>query len=307
MTLGMMLAASYMIGQMSGPLLQLLDFVNRVQDARMSLDRLAEIQDHEEESDPRRATLTTIPRGQALALRGASFRYPGADKDVLDEVDLDIPAGKVTAIVGASGSGKTTLLKLLLRFYEPTRGEIRLGELGMSNISPAAWRGRCGAVMQDGFVFSDTVARNVALREDEIDLERLQHALRVANIHEFVGSMPLAYNTRIGPEGQGLSRGQIQRILIARAVWKDPEFLFFDEATSALDAINERTIMDNLRAFFQGRTVVIVAHRLSTVRDADQIIVLDKGRIVERGHHDELTRARRSYYHLVKNQLELGN
>jgi ATP-binding cassette subfamily B protein len=305
MTLGMMLAISYMIGQVSGPLVQLLDFVNRVQDARLSLDRLAEVHESEEE-EQRPAVHSPLASGQSLSLRGIGFRYPGAERDVIEDIELELRPGTVTAIVGASGSGKTTLLKLLLRSYRPTRGEIRLGSVSMDHISPSRWRERCGVVMQDGFVFSDTVARNVSLREDEIDHERLAHALRVANIHEFVDSLPLAQHTKIGPEGQSLSGGQHQRILIARAVMKEPEFLFFDEATSALDATNERVIMNNLRAFFKGRTVVIVAHRLSTVRDADQIVVLHAGRVVERGHHEELTRARGPYYHLVKNQLELG-
>jgi ATP-binding cassette subfamily B protein len=219
---------------------------------------------------------------------------------------MHIPAGKVTAIVGSSGSGKTTLLKMLLKFYPPARGEIRLGNVNLANFEAGLWRQRCGVVMQDGYIFSDTIAGNVALGEDRADMQRLIHALKTANIQDFVESLPLAYNTRIGESGNGLSQGQRQRILIARAVYKDPEYLLFDEATSALDANNERTIMENLTDFMRGRTTVVIAHRLSTVRSADQIVVLEKGQIVERGNHEELTRLRGAYFHLVKNQLELG-
>jgi ATP-binding cassette subfamily B protein len=225
---------------------------------------------------------------------------------VLDEVDLCIPAGKVTAIVGTSGSGKTTLIKLLLGFYPPTQGKIYIGETNLDNLSERFWRSQCGVVMQDGFIFSDTIARNIAVSDEVVDTEKLLYAARMANIQAFVESLPLGYNTKIGAEGHGLSQGQKQRILIARAVYKDPEYLFFDEATNALDANNERVIMTNLEHFFKGRTVVVVAHRLSTVKHADQIVVLEKGGIIETGSHQELARLQGAYYHLVKNQLELG-
>jgi ATP-binding cassette subfamily B protein len=226
---------------------------------------------------------------------------------VLNNLNLVIPQGKVTALVGTSGSGKTTLVKLLLGFYPPVSGTIKIGEAVLSDYRQHWWRAKCGAVMQDGFIFSDTIANNVALGDEEPDKERLAYAVRMANIQEFIDTLPLNYNTKIGPEGVGLSQGQKQRILIARAIYKNPEFIFFDEATNALDANNEKVILENLDEFFTGKTVVVVAHRLSTVRNAHQIIVLEKGSIVEIGNHDELTRKQGAYYHLVKNQLELGN
>jgi ATP-binding cassette subfamily B protein len=226
---------------------------------------------------------------------------------VLDHVNLEIPSGKITAIVGMSGSGKTTLVKLMLGFYPPVKGEIRVGEYDLQNINTHVWRDHCGAVMQDGFIFSDTIARNIAVSDEMIDTSRLLHAARVANIQEMVESLPLGYNTKIGQEGQGISQGQRQRILIARAVYKNPDYIFFDEATNSLDANNEKVIMENLNAFFQGKTVVIVAHRLSTVKNADNIVVLEKGKVVEQGTHKSLTALKGMYYELVKNQLELGN
>jgi ATP-binding cassette subfamily B protein len=245
--------------------------------------------------------------GQDIVFTDVSFFYPGyAGRNVLKDICLTIPEGKITAIVGASGSGKTTLLKLLLKFYSPQQGKISIGRNDLNDYPAPSWRKSCGVVMQDGYIFSDTIANNIAL-EEYIDKEQLLHAAEVANIHEFIESLPSGYNTRIGQDGIGLSQGQKQRLLIARAVYKNPSFIFFDEATNALDANNELVIMRNLEAFFKNRTVVIVAHRLSTVRNADQIIVLDNGRITEQGAHEELAAQRKSYYTLVKNQLELGN
>ncbi len=307
MTLGMMLAVSYIVGQVSQPIEQLLGFVQTTQDARLSLDRLAEIHGKPDEEPSRDGALRAAPEDRSIEMNNLGFAYEGSQAEpVLSDVSLHIPAGKVTAIVGTSGSGKTTLLKLLLKFYPPTRGEIRLGNVNLSSFEATLWRQRCGVVMQDGYIFSDTIANNVALGDDRVDPARLGHALRVANIQSFVDSLPLAHNTRIGENGHGLSQGQKQRFLIARAVYMDPEYLFFDVATSALDANNERTFMERLDVFMRGRTTVVIAHRLSTVKRADQIVVLEKGQIVERGNHEELTRLRGVYYHLVKNQLELG-
>lgn len=307
MTLGMMMAVSYIVGQVNQPLEQLLGVVQATQDAKLSLDRLAEIHTTPDEEPVRASSLRQFPADHTITVRDLSFQYSGATaKPVLSDVSLTIPHGKVTAIVGSSGSGKTTLLKMLLKFYPPATGEIALGAVNLSNFDAGDWRQRCGVVMQDGYLFSDTIARNVALGEEHPDLPRLIEALRVANLLGFVEALPLAYHTRIGAAGNGLSQGQKQRLLIARAVYKSPAYLFFDEATSALDASNERTIMDGLATFMRGRTTVVVAHRLSTVRHADQIVVLEHGRIVERGTHDELTELRGAYYQLVKNQLELG-
>jgi ATP-binding cassette, subfamily B, bacterial len=237
----------------------------------------------------------------------ASFRYGGEYAPrVLNDIDLQLPAGKVTAIVGPSGSGKTTLLKLLLGFYQPTQGTISLGDTDLSAINPRIWRSRCGVVMQDGFVFANTIARNIALGDESIDAERLRYAADVACIRSFIESLPAGYNTRIGDDGVQISQGQKQRLLIARAVYKDPDYLFFDEATNALDAEHETRILEQLHTFFQGRTVVVVAHRLSTVKRADQIVVLDSGHIVDTGTHAQLIRRRGRYYRLVQNQLELG-
>jgi len=249
----------------------------------------------------------TLPENKSLSINKLTFRYPGAGNEpVLEDIDLSIPEGKTTAIVGMSGSGKTTILKLLLRFYEPQKGEIKVGEQSINNIGFKTWRGQCGVVMQDGFIFSESIERNIAVGDDYPDKEKLRHAIKVANIQDFIDGLPLGLNTKIGAEGNGISQGQRQRMLIARAVYKNPQYIFFDEATNALDANNERVIMDNLAEFFKGRTVVIVAHRLSTVSNADNIILLDKGRIVEQGTHRELTALKGDYYKLVKNQLELG-
>jgi ATP-binding cassette, subfamily B, bacterial len=239
-----------------------------------------------------------------------SFRYGAPSMPfVLTNLNVTLPAGKVTAIVGASGSGKTTLLKLFLKFYKPTSGSIKIGNVDLNSIHSGYWRSHCGAVMQEGYIFADTIARNITESDSEglTDKNKLLHAVRVANIQSFIESLPLGYHTRIGSSGINLSGGEKQRILIARAVYKNPEYLFFDEATSALDANNEKTIMENLEEFYRGKTVVVVAHRLSTVKNADNILVLDKGMIAEQGNHQELIIRKGLYYHLIKNQLELGN
>jgi ATP-binding cassette subfamily B protein len=307
MTLGMMMAVQYIIGQLNSPIEQLIGFMHALQDAKISLERLSEIHQKDDEERPSGEQISDLPVGLPLVVRDLSFHYEGPHSErVLHEINLTIPAHKVTAIVGMSGSGKTTLIKLFLGFYPPTKGEIRVGDYPLGSISQRAWRQRCGVVMQDGFIFSDTISRNIAVSDESIDRERLQKAVQVANIGDLIESLPLGYNTKIGMEGHGLSQGQKQRILIARAVYKNPDYLFFDEATNALDANNERVIMENLGQFFAGRTVVVVAHRLSTVRDADQIVVLEKGQVVELGTHTELTAKRGAYYQLVKNQLELG-
>ncbi len=305
-TLGMMLAMQFIIGQLNGPLQQLAGFIRAAQDARISLERLGEVQDMEEEYGPDGLGADVLPEEGDIRLENVSFRYNDLGDMVLDDISLAIPQGKVTAIVGASGSGKTTLLKLMLGFYQPTKGSIRIGNAQLRHINPRTWRGLCGAVMQDGFVFSDTIARNIAQSDDTPDKKRLWEAVRIAQAQEFIEMLPLGYNTMVGARGNGLSQGQRQRLLIARAVYKNPRYLFFDEATNALDAENESRIVDRLEAFYSGRTVVVVAHRLSTVRHAHQIVVLYKGRIVEQGAHEDLIALKGAYYRLIKNQLELG-
>ena len=307
MTLGMMLAVQYIIGQLNSPIEQLINFMHSTQDAKISLERLGEIHQKKDEEDPDEEKVSILPRDKSINISGLSFQYEGPHSEfVLKDVNLQIPESKITAIVGVSGSGKTTLIKLMLGFYPPSKGEIKIGDLDIRNISSRLWRQRVGSVMQDGFIFSDTIAKNIAVRDEVVDKKRLLESARIANIQEFVDSLPLGYNTKIGQEGHGLSQGQKQRILIARAAYSNPEYLFFDEATNALDANNERAIMENLEYFFKGRTVVIVAHRLSTVKNADQIVVLEKGKIAEKGTHRELTKIKGAYYNLVKNQLELG-
>lgn len=305
MTLGMMLAVSYIIGQLNGPIDQMIGFLQATQDAKISLDRLSEIYVRKDEEQGK---YLSLPRSESIYISGLGFRYEGPHSEtVLQNLSLEIPKGKITAIVGSSGGGKTTLIKLLLKFYKPAEGIIRLGDMDFSEISSKSWRKMCGVVMQDGYIFSDTIARNIAMGEEQINEEKLQHAARTANIQEFIKSLPMGFGTKIGYDGHGLSQGQKQRLLIARAVYKDPAYLFFDEATSDLDANNERTIVHNLNEFFANRTVVVVAHRLSTVRNADKIAVLNKGAIVEAGTHNELIKEKNNYYHLVKNQLELNN
>ncbi|MGE5343157.1 MAG: peptidase domain-containing ABC transporter, partial [Candidatus Omnitrophota bacterium] len=308
MTLGMMMAVQYIIGQLNAPIEQLITFMQATQDAQISLERLGEIHKKKDEESVEEPKVTILPENKNLTISGLSFQYEGPHSEhVLKDLDLVIPESKVTAIVGVSGSGKTTLVKLLLGFYPPTKGEIKVGEIDLRNISNRMWRQKIGVVLQDGFIFSDTIAKNIAVSDETVDKKRLLEAAKIANVQEFVDSLPLSFNTKIGQEGHGLSQGQKQRILIARAAYSNPEYLFFDEATNALDANNERSIMENLEGFFKGRTVVIVAHRLSTVKNADQIVVLDKGRIIEKGTHQELTQLRGAYFNLVKNQLELGN
>lgn len=305
-TLGMMLAISYIVGQLNSPIAQLINFIREVQDAKISLDRLSEIHNKEDEEPSDVDFVSEINPEESLSVSNLSFRYVGSEQMVLQDLNLAIPANKVTAIVGVSGSGKTTLMKLLLKFYNPKEGQIKLGNYDLKNVSQKTWRQECGVVMQEGYIFNDTIANNIALGEDYVDKQKLAHAVDVANIKEFIETLPLSYNTKIGMEGVGLSTGQKQRLLIARTVYKNPNFLFFDEATSALDANNEKVIMENLNSFFKNKTVVVIAHRLSTVKHAHQIVVLDKGRIVEVGNHETLIKNKGDYYNLVKNQLELG-
>ena len=325
LTLGAMLAVQYIIGQLNSPVEQLIGFTQNMQDARIALERLNEIQQVADEEPVGTIFQKELPYDKTITITDLNFAYAGAGNNpVLKGINLTIPAQKVTAIVGMSGSGKTTLLKLLLRFYENYNGSITVGTndaidndgYGLSSlynsgtdlrlISPSYWRGACGAVMQDGYIFNDTIRNNIAVGETAPDRKRIQYACKIANIDGFITSLPLGLNTKIGVEGNGISQGQKQRILIARAVYKDPHFLFFDEATNALDANNEKAIMQHLSAFFSGRTVVVVAHRLSTVKNADKIVVLHDGTIVEEGTHEELASIRGKYYELVKNQLELG-
>ncbi len=305
MTIGELLAISYIIGQLNSPIKQLLSFFRSLQDATLSLNRLHEIQNETPEEMPNYNQI--INSNADINIQNLSFQYEGPQSPfVLENINLTIPKGQITAIVGASGSGKTTLMKLLLRFYEPTSGNIFIGTENLNSISPKSLRQNCGVVMQDGYIFADSIERNIATSDENINTDKLQNAVITANIAEYINELPLKYKTKIGASGNGISGGQKQRMLIARAVYKNPNYIFFDEATSALDAENEKIIHENLQTFFKGKTVLIIAHRLSTVKNADQIIVLDKGKIAETGTHEQLTTQKGKYYELVKNQLELG-
>ena len=308
MTLGAMMAVSYIIGQMNGPIEGFMNFIQTAQDAKISVERLGEIHQRDDEEADVLSKITVLPENKALTIKSLTFQYEGPHSPkVLKNINLEIPAQKTTAIVGVSGSGKTTLLKMLLGFYKTVEGEVKVGDVRLENVSQTVWRNKCGVVMQDGFIFSDSILKNIAVGQDFIDKARLFDAVRLSNIQEFIESLPLGYNTAIGQSGIGLSQGQKQRILIARAIYKNPDYLLLDEATNALDANNEKAIMENMEKIAEGKTVVVVAHRLSTVKNADKIVVLDAGEIVEEGTHEQLIQNKGKYYHLVKNQLELGN
>ncbi len=308
LTLGMMLAVQYIIGQLNSPVEQLMSFFYSVQDVRISLERINEIHRMDDENGKQGLETSVKEEDRGLELENVNFKYdPHALKTIIDNISLTIPKGKVTAIVGASGSGKTTLIKLMLGYYPVLSGKITIGGTDVNTLNKKWWRRQCGVVMQDGVIFSESIARNIAVDDNEIDKQRLQTAAEIACIHDYVMGLPLKYNTKIGRDGVGLSQGQKQRILIARAVYKNPDYIFLDEATNSLDANNERMIVEHLDEFYKGKTVVIVAHRLSTVKNADQIVVLDKGKVVEIGSHEVLTAKRGAYYNLVKNQLELGS
>lgn len=306
MTLGMMMSLTYIIGQVSAPISEFIGFAQSFQDAKISLERLNEIHSQDDEETDIDKKQAILPEERDIVIKDLSFSYSGSESEqALKKISLTIPARKVTAIVGESGCGKTTLIKLLQGFYEPTHGSIKVGGIPLSDINPHTWRAATGSVMQDSFIFSDTIANNIAVNSDETDKEHMINAARMARIDEFVESLPMGYDTIIGMEGKGVSQGQRQRILIARAIYKDPKYIFLDEATNSLDATNEAKIMDNLHKFYEGRTVVISAHRLSTVRDADQIIVMNGGEIVERGNHNSLLKKRGKYYELVKHQINV--
>ena len=308
LTLGMMLAVQYIIGQLNSPIEQLMHFIYSIQDVKISLERINEIHKKDNEEDFNRSRTDFDNESRDIELSNIDFKYdPHALSKTIEGVNIHIPEGKITAIVGASGSGKTTLIKLMLGYYPVMSGEITIAGHNISEYNLKWWRRQCGVVMQDGVIFSESIARNIAVDDGEIDEGRLEMAAEIANVKDFVMALPLKFNTNIGRDGMGLSQGQKQRILIARAVYKNPKFIFLDEATNSLDASNERAIVENLDKFYKDKTVVIVAHRLSTVKNADQIIVLDKGKVVETGNHKSLTAKRGTYYNLVKNQLELGN
>lgn len=307
-SLGAMLSIQYIIGSLDAPIGQIIHFMQQAQDARLSLERLGEIHNKEDEEKEEDEFYSLTPQHEDITLNHVDFTYgSNKSKRVIQDLSLVIPTGKTTAIVGLSGSGKTTLIKLILGFYPPNQGDIKIGNIPLNHISFKEWRKHCGVVMQEGYIFSDTIASNIAPGTQEIDKDRLLYAVKMANIQDFIEGLPLKYNTKIGNTGTGLSQGQKQRILIARTIYKNPNYIFFDEATNALDANNEKVIMENLNRFFKGKTVLVVAHRLSTVKNADQIVVLEHGKIIEKGSHKELISLRGAYYNLVKDQLELSN
>ncbi|MFD2905080.1 peptidase domain-containing ABC transporter [Sphingobacterium anhuiense] len=307
-TLGGMMAIQYIVGMVSNPVEYLLEFMQSYQDAKISLERLNEIYETDEEEDIQKSYLTKLPDNLTIEIRNVTFRYFGAGNDpIFTKLNLTLPTGKTTAIVGASGSGKTTILKLLLRYYEPEEGEILIGGKRLDQIDFGLWRDSCGSVLQENYVYADTIERNIAINDEHPDVDKLQNAVRTANLEDFIADEPFGLATKIGTAGKGISQGQRQRLMIARAVYKDPAFIFLDEATNSLDANNEKEIVEKLDHFFSKRTVIVVAHRLSTVKNADNIVVLEKGEIVEQGTHQELTILKGKYFELVKNQLELGN
>jgi ATP-binding cassette, subfamily B, bacterial len=310
LTLGMMVTVQYIVGQLNLPLANFVTFIQTWQDAKISLERLSQVHCSDDEDESKENKVSELSQKKTIEVANLSYRYGGKSTPyVLNNLNCSFPEGKTTAIVGASGSGKTTLMKLLLKFYEPTEGSISIGSVALNHINNDFWRSNCGAVMQDTFMFNDTIAGNISESEQNemIDREKLNNAAFVANMNDFIDKLPNKYNTELGTSGIRLSGGQEQRIMIARAVYKNPFYVFFDEATSALDANNEKVIMENLNTFIKGKTAIIVAHRLSTVKNADNIIVLENGAVVEQGNHETLTRLKGKYYELVKNQLELGN
>ena len=308
MTLGMMLAVQYIIGQLNSPVEQLMNFFYSLQDVKISLERINEIHQMDDENGKEGLKTSIENKDEGINIKNIMFKYdPHALHETIDDVNIHIPQGKVTAIVGASGSGKTTLIRLMLGYYPVLEGQINIGNTDINKLNKKWWRRQCGVVMQDGVIFSESIARNIAVDDGDIDKERLLKAAEIACIKDYIMALPLKFNTKIGRDGVGLSQGQKQRILIARAVYKNPDYIFLDEATNSLDANNERSIVENLDKFYKGKTVVIVAHRLSTVKNADQIVVIDHGKVVEVGNHESLTAKRGAYYNLVKNQLELGN
>jgi ATP-binding cassette subfamily B protein len=313
-----MFAVQYIIGQLNNPILQWVNFIQNAQDAKISLERLNDIHQMDDEEVSEKSYITEIPNNKTILLQNVFFSYPANKTEfALKNISLTIPENKITAIVGASGSGKTTLLKLLLRIYNQNKGEIRVGSdeqtilndnnVKLEQISHRVWRKSCGAVLQDGYIFNDSIASNIGFDENNIDYEKMKHSCDVACISEFIESTANGYSTKLGAGGVGISQGQKQRILIARAVYKNPDYLFFDEATNSLDSKNEKIITKNLEQFFKGKTVIVIAHRLSTVKNAHKIVVMDKGEVVEEGTHDYLTILKGKYYELVKNQLVIGN
>jgi len=301
-----MMAIQYIIGQLVLPIDQIIQFIQNIQDMKISMERIQQVQQHPSENESKIIPKNTF-KDYSIYVNNLSFKYDGQYKFVLENIQLIIPEKKITAIVGPSGSGKTTLLKILLQFYNPQKGDIVVDGYSLKDLNRDWWRSKIGVVMQDGFIFNDTIANNITAYDENLNIERLIFSAKVANIHDYIESLPLGYNTRIGNDGINLSQGQKQRILIARSVYKNPDYFFFDEATNALDANNEREIIQNLHKIFKNKTVVIIAHRLSTVKNADQIVVINEGKIVEQGTHEQLINKKQYYYQLIKNQLELGN